>query len=143
MNKSFNTKLIDNGRDQQRRDNAAFVIDSIRKTKSNWFKCEMLRNLYFYLDFDFVREELKQIYISGNDEVRSTIKALHDGTLDVSDLIEQAKRNEEYFAESDAIYAQYERELAEQEMLEALDLTIPTGSLQGADLAILRMTKNN
>ncbi len=144
MNKSYlhNTNLAASRDEQRRKDNARFILDSIVKTKSNWFRCEMLRNLYFYLDLDFVREELKQIYLGANEQVRTTIKALHDGTLDVSDLIEQAKRNEEYFAESEAIYTQYERELAEAEQAEA-GAAIPTGLMKSSELALLRISKQN
>ena len=61
----------------------------------------MLRNLYFYLDLDFVKEELIDIYRHTADkELKTVIKKLHDGSLDVDDLVKMAKENEKLFAES-------------------------------------------
>ncbi len=99
--------------------NARYILKCIAKSKSNWFICEMLRSLYFYLDFGFVKEELKQIYMqTTSSEVKTIIRELHDGTLDVSDLIQQAKTNSELFEESNKLQEEYELEIRKEEPVE-------------------------
>lgn len=99
--------------------NARYILNCIAKSKSNWFICEMIRSLYFYLDFDFVKEELKQIYVkTTSDQVKTIIRELHDGTLDVSDLIEQAKLNSELFEESHRLQQEYEFENTEKDHID-------------------------
>jgi hypothetical protein len=113
-----NSNLIEIEEREYRQGNARYILKSIAKSKSNWFICEMLRSLYFYLDFDFVKEELKQIYVrTASDQVKTIIRGLHDGTLNVDDLIEQAKINSELFEESQRLQKEYELEIHRDDQL--------------------------
>lgn len=120
-----------------RKDNAVFIIDSITKSKSSWMQSEMLKNLYFYLDFDFVKQWLVDFYKkTTNKSIRTTIKGLYNGSLDLSELIEQAKLNEEHFQESDRIIEEYEREILSLGQDDKLNISNPS------TMRVLKYTKN-
>lgn len=111
-----NSNLADLQEIESRKSNAIYIINCIKKSKSNWFICEMIRNLYFYIDFDFVKEELRNIYIkTSSEDIKSNIRDLHDGKLDVTDLIEQAKINSEFFEESKKLQKQFEAEFKDEQ----------------------------
>lgn len=101
---------------KKREANAKNLIYLFTDTRSNWLKNELIRQLYFYMDFDFVKFELFKIYKSPltSIKIRKTIKQLHDGTLDVTDLLEQIKRNEESYRE----YLELKNNIKSEKLLE-------------------------
>jgi hypothetical protein len=117
---------------ESRQENARYILKCIAKSKSNWFISEMIRNLYFYLDFDFVKGALKHIYITTtSDKVKAIIRDLHDGTLDVSDLVKQAEHNSLLLNESQKLQHEYEN---------SEDETEESSSFDNSSLKVLRYT---
>jgi hypothetical protein len=98
--------------EEKRKSQAKYILSLIKKSKSNWFCVEMIRNLHFYIEYDFVKQELKEIYISKSSiEIREAIRGLHDGTIDVSDLMEQINDNKRLYEETkinqEKFYSEY------------------------------------
>jgi hypothetical protein len=98
--------------EEKRKSQAKYIISLIKRSKSNWFCVEMIRNLYFYLEYDFVKHELREIYINkSSPEIREAIKGLHDGSIEVSDLIEEINENQRLYEETrknkESFYSDY------------------------------------
>jgi hypothetical protein len=81
---------------QQRAKSAYYLLSTLSKG-SIWTRKESVRKLFFYLDLPFVKPELIKIYKSSStpDAIKETIKSLHDGNLDVQDLIYEMEREAE------------------------------------------------
>lgn len=91
---------------------ARHIIHVFHKTKSEWLKIEMLRNLALYVDFHFVKCELRDIYLApvSSTKVKKTIIEIHNGTLDISDLNKAAQENKKIFDEVDRLREEIEME---------------------------------
>lgn len=127
MNKNFlassNKRLEDIEKFNRRMNNAKYLIGIIKSSKLDSRKIDMIRNLYFYLDFHFVLDSLKEIYLSPNtsSRVKAAIKALHDGTMDVNDLIEETIDNQKIFDECERLSREFDIEASIDSQLAILD----------------------
>ncbi len=85
--------------------------------KDKWLLKRNVRRLSFHIDLDFVRTALIDLYKSTEyEDIKQTIKEIHDGTHDLSDLLEEMADKKEY---NDAI-SDIERELLVKEFAEDL-----------------------
>lgn len=82
---------------QQRRDEAAKFIKILDDEYiSVAFRHQTIRKLSFYLDFEFVVQRLiKEYRYSDNEIIKKVVLEVHDGTVDLSDIIERQKSLEE------------------------------------------------
>jgi hypothetical protein len=119
---------------------ARHIIHVFHKTKSEWLKVEMLRNLALYVDFHFVKCELRDIYIApaSSEKIKKTIIEIHDGTIDLSDLRKAAEENKKIFDEIDRL--REEVEIEDYMMKASDDNTSPPYS--NSELMILRYQSN-
>lgn len=96
---------------RKRQDTAQRLISGTKKAPV-WLQVDNIRYLYFYLDFEFVRNELISIYRTSQDlNVKKTIKALYEGTLDVTDLIERQEELQEITEEIEKAREEYYQKL--------------------------------
>lgn len=107
-----NKKNVKEVKMQEARISAAqFLLKQIY-SGSLWLRTEAIRMLYFYLDFDFVKNALMNLYkTTKEEEIKQAIKGLHDGTLDVSDLIKEREEYKEYEKMAEEARAELENEL--------------------------------
>ncbi len=142
MNKrQYNVTQIKNHEEleyqNERSSHAQLLIISFHKVKNLWLKLEMLRNLAFYLDLVFVKEELKQIYTKTDEvKIKEMIKSLYDGTVDISDLIEICKENQAIKEEVKKIEKEYEEESLRD--LTDPSAVIPSGKLDNNMISLLK-----
>jgi len=89
-----------------------------RKNRSDYFYCSILESLYFYLDMPSVREFLVGLYRNTKSEaIKETIRALHDGTLDMTKYFEELDAINELDATGRQLDKEYYEELSESEFL--------------------------
>lgn len=105
MNKNFlakqNNDINEFEKKSKRESNAWYLLESIKRSKSDWVKCEFVKSLSLYLDLEFVKQELMMIYkITSSIELRKTIKNLHDGTIDLTQFYKELEENSKLFEES-------------------------------------------
>ena len=108
---------------------------SIAEQGSIWLRIENLKYLSLYADMDFVQKGLIDIYRrSNNEKIRKTIKEIHTGDLDISDIIEFQKQYKEMKNELDQAEEEYKMSL-DQEMKSIEDT-------DSTDLKCKRITAN-
>ena len=79
----------------RKRSAAEFFLKQLGKG-SVWFQIENIKTLFLYIEFDFVKKALMNFYKDcTNPKVKKTIKDLHDGSLDLTELKERRSRIEE------------------------------------------------
>jgi hypothetical protein len=105
MNKNFlakqNNDINEFEKKSKRESNAWYLLESIKRSKSDWVKTEFVKSLSLYLDLEFVKQELMMIYKkTSSNELRKTIKNLHDGTLDLTQFYKELEENTKLFEES-------------------------------------------
>ncbi|MCE2929572.1 MAG: hypothetical protein LW817_08085 [Candidatus Caenarcaniphilales bacterium] len=142
MSKNFlaskNQDLDNFDKKSKREENAWYLIESIKRSKSNWIKSEFVKNLSLYLDLDFVKQELIVIYKSTNSiELRQTIKALHDGTLDLSEFMKELEENTRLFQEAKLHRKEVEEYVNEYHLSES-PLRV-SGEIDSQSLGILKL----
>lgn len=87
-------------RENERKDNALYIIKCYEKAKSIYFKQRYLRLLALYADLDLVKKSLLKIYSEAEHaSTKALIKEIHDGTIDLSDLREEVSEYEDEIAE--------------------------------------------
>jgi hypothetical protein len=142
MSKNFlaskNQDLDNFDKKSKREENAWYLIESIKRSKSNWVKSEFVKNLSLYLDLDFVKQELIVIYKSTNSiELRQTIKALHDGTLDLTEFMIELEENTRLLEESRQYREETEQYINDYHLSEA-PLKVH-GDIDSRSLGILKL----
>jgi len=56
-------------------------------TGSEWLQVETIKNLKYFIHFDFVQKSLMEKYkITNSEKIKTYIKELHNGELDTSEL---------------------------------------------------------
>jgi|GEM_PF-2802952 len=74
---------------------AKLLLNNLGKG-SDWFKMNNLKDLALFLDLTFVKKELIKIYNeTTNKTLKQGIKDLHDGLLDVSDVLRRINDEDE------------------------------------------------
>lgn len=87
----INRKNIEEETKMDKKADAAWYLLSHTRKGSLWFRSDTIRMLYFYLDLQFVRQELIKLYRDSHKEpeIQDLIKSMYDGTVDVDDLLEE------------------------------------------------------
>ncbi len=138
--KNYDLKAIE--KQQKHEENAWYIINSINKTKSNWLKGELVKNLYFYLDLSFVKDELIKIYkATDSKELKGIIKGLHDQTLDLSNLIEEAEENTRLFKENEEARKEFEEEIHTEDFEDSIIKVKDQTTLQSREIGLLKSSK--
>ena len=85
--------------------------------KDKWLLKRNVRRLYFHIDLDFVRKALIDLYKrTEHDDIKRIIKEIHDGSHDVSDLLEEMEEQKAY----NKAITDIERELLAKEFAQEL-----------------------
>lgn len=140
INKNQNPEELE--KEQRRNSQARHILQTIKRSKSTWMKIEMIKQIYFYVNYRFVQEELRDIYKNKetHPKVRQAIKDLHNGDLDVSDLIAEREENAQLFAEYEKFKNEFE--LENQEITDYdKNLVIPK-NLDHSNIALLKYRTN-
>ena len=76
----------------KRTSTAKYLLSQIGKG-SIWLQKERIKLLALYIDLDFVKRGLVDLYksVEIDIQIKESIKNLHDGKLDISGLIEEIK----------------------------------------------------
>lgn len=104
--------------DLERKTEVEEIFKLLSRKGSEALYCSLIERLYFYLDFSFVREALMKIYrTTKSDAIKRKIKALHDGTLDMSKYLEERDAFDDLDSYAREIDAEYYRDLEKDESL--------------------------
>ncbi len=105
----------------EKHNEAALILKMLKEKASIFHHVKLLKKLCFYLDLEFVKEALIEIYrTTKSDLIRETITELHDGTLDIEDYLLTLEQRDELNAYAQELDREYENELDSSEN-EALD----------------------
>jgi hypothetical protein len=97
--------------DFEKHGEAALILQMLSEKASLGHHINLLKRLYFYLDLDFVKKALIEIYRTADSAaLKEAIIELHDGTFDINDYLSYLERR-------DAIEA-YAQKIEDEDALE-------------------------
>jgi hypothetical protein len=97
LKSSFDKSQLEKEEQLDKRRKAANYYVSRLQGRDKWLLKRNLRRLSFHLDFDFVRKAFIDIYkLTKHDDIKELIKEIHDGTHDLTDLIEEMQDEADY-----------------------------------------------
>ena len=95
INKDINN-IEETEKHEQRLSEASYYVKRLN-SKSKWSLKQNIKRLYFYLDFDFVKQALMNLHrITEHQEIRKTIEDAHNNSIDVSEVLKDHKQQTEY-----------------------------------------------